>query len=309
LEHYSDSITGKEYSLHECARCDFTFSSPRESPSVDYYAKIRQCGHMDSDYNVPEWRLRFLKKLNVKSKKLLDIGCGYGHFLRGAKSLGFEVSGLDFDKEKISCCRKKGITNAYCSEFDQFYCSIIDSRIRYNVISCFHILEHVPEPKEFIEKIRDILLPEGYLLLEVPNKNRILSGSSGFFDYPPHHFTRWSTNSLRLLLSKKGFKVLNVHIPLEMKSFYENLFSSFTLCLSFLYKRIKKQNKFQVNPINFEKTDSNKRNLNFRQGALFLLRFFYKFIFIPLSFPVMVPVAVYLKAKGKGFVIFVTAQK
>src|SRR5260370_20339273 len=82
------------------------------------------------------------------------------------------------------------------------------------------LLEHLPNPRTFLERATAMLKPSGTLLLTMPNRHRVfavlkraLGKPHSSTDYPPHHLTRWSTGALRKLLRKSFGKVRVGSLP------------------------------------------------------------------------------------------------
>jgi SAM-dependent methyltransferase len=140
--------------------------------------------------------------------ELLDIGCGTGNFMAAARATGYAVSGMELDrnaarfaKEKLGLPRVLGLT---VSEFAEKY-----TGEQFDVVTFFEVLEHQASPVEFLQKVKSCVRPGGYIALSVPNRERWLTGPD-VLDYPPNHFLRWNTRSLRSLLSGQGFEILSV---------------------------------------------------------------------------------------------------
>jgi SAM-dependent methyltransferase len=140
--------------------------------------------------------------------ELLDIGCGTGNFMAAARATGYAVSGTELDrnaarfaKEKLGLPRVLGLT---VSEFAEKY-----TGEQFDVVTFFEVLEHQASPVEFLQKVKSCVRPGGYIALSVPNRERWLTGPD-VLDYPPNHFLRWNTRSLRSLLSGQGFEILSV---------------------------------------------------------------------------------------------------
>jgi SAM-dependent methyltransferase len=103
----------------------------------------------------------------VKSWSLLDYGCGRGETLKMAKELGMVVKGTDLDRECVRLSDEFGSAELLDVEnpVGQF------GEKKYDVVSCFHVLEHVPRPVETLNHLREIA--RKYVLLAVPNLGRI----------------------------------------------------------------------------------------------------------------------------------------
>ena len=152
---------------------------------------------------------------NVRGK-LLDVGCGDGRFLRYAKEQGFEVWGIDFDKKSVENVKRNlGIDTVFAMSLEEFYEYAKERGLKFDVITFFEVLEHQDKPKEFLEMVRELLKEGGYIAGSVPNRERLfveMDWKDHFhWDYPPHHFLRFSKSSLEKALNFSGFKDVEVY--------------------------------------------------------------------------------------------------
>jgi SAM-dependent methyltransferase len=147
---------------------------------------------------------------NVRGK-LLDVGCGDGRFLRYAKEQGFEVWGIDFDKESVENVKRNlGIDTVFAMSLEEFYEYAKGKNLKFDVITFFEVLEHQDKPREFLEMVKGLLKEGGYIAGSVPNRESMFI-EIFYTDYPPHHFLRFSKPSLEKALSFSGFKYIEVY--------------------------------------------------------------------------------------------------
>ncbi len=167
------------------------------------------------DYLLLGWRHhQFLQDLPSCGQKLLDVGCSNGDFLVAAREKGYDVYGLDFDRIAIDIGSKKfGLKNLFCGELDDFI--LKNPSEKFDVITFFEVLEHLDNPGVFFESIKKILKPEGYIAFSVPNRDRWIK-ESVYFDYPPHHLTRWNTECIKKLLNKYNFNIVKIKTNSEV---------------------------------------------------------------------------------------------
>jgi 2-polyprenyl-3-methyl-5-hydroxy-6-metoxy-1,4-benzoquinol methylase len=137
--------------------------------------------------------------------KLVDVGCGDGEMLQFAIQMGWDGFGLELDPQAISAGRKKGLT-----VLEGGYETLDDYPLLFDCIICSHVLEHVHEPMEALEKMMGALKPGGVLLLSCPNTR---SKASHYFGVhwrgleAPRHIAIPSVHFLREFLEKSGFQV------------------------------------------------------------------------------------------------------
>lgn len=176
-------------------------SSLAEAWPVGYYIISLFSMHK----NTMDAGFRHLSK--YQKGNLLDVGCGNGDFLSLAKSAGWNVLGLDFDPDAVEISRKKGLNVKIGSV------ETLENKERFDVITSNHVIEHVHDPVEFLEKCFELLNSDGYLWIDTPNIK-----SQGFNIYGnnwrgleiPRHLSIFNEKSLCDLLKKVGFKKIEI---------------------------------------------------------------------------------------------------
>jgi SAM-dependent methyltransferase len=206
-----------EYSLFHCTSCEGVFWLPPVFPDEKFYEE-QQFGtyalsHSLGHLKLPGHQEGFFKHFPLRRGRLLDIGCSDGIFLQYAEKVGFQVHGIDIDSVAIK--RAMNVTqNVWAMGLDEFVSYSRTNRLQFDVITFFEVLEHQPNPCHFIENIREILAPSGWVAGSVPNRNRLFaSGRSRFehyWDLPPHHFQWFSKGSLDGFLRRSGYTDLTI---------------------------------------------------------------------------------------------------
>jgi 2-polyprenyl-3-methyl-5-hydroxy-6-metoxy-1,4-benzoquinol methylase len=138
--------------------------------------------------------------------RILDIGCGEGHFLAEMRKHGWEPIGLDRDPRKAAFARDVLTIEAHGRRFEDadFASEAFDA------VTMWDSLEHLHHPRAALREIRRILKPEGYLLLRVPSLDSLdarLFGPYWAGLDPPRHLTVLSRKTLLRLLGEAGFTV------------------------------------------------------------------------------------------------------
>lgn len=161
-------VLDKENNLWICDNCGYIFDNPR--PTVvaitDYYSDTENYDFWleEEDGRDAMWRRRLSLSLPFVDKgKLLDIGTGTGQFLDIAKK-NFEVFGTEVSEKAIEIGKEK-----YQLEIDQGELGDIKYKEKFDLLTMFHVLEHVPSPKETIEQCSQNLVEGGYIVIAVPN--------------------------------------------------------------------------------------------------------------------------------------------
>jgi 2-polyprenyl-3-methyl-5-hydroxy-6-metoxy-1,4-benzoquinol methylase len=150
-------------------------------------------------------KIRHIGALNNNKNRLLDIGCGNGNFLVFADSLGWNVMGLDVDKGAVNSALSKDI-NVQLGGIES-----LNKAYKFDIITLNHVIEHVYNPAELIQKCYQHLNPGGKLWLETPNINSI--GLNVYKEYwrglePPRHLILYNMQTLSNLLSHTGFHTI-----------------------------------------------------------------------------------------------------
>jgi len=148
---------------------------------------------------------------------LLDVGSGLGMFLRLAKEHGFEVAGVEPNREAADALEERyGIPVHRCLLEE------LNTPAEYDVVSMWDLLEHVPDPRAAMVKVREVLKPGGLLVLETPVRDSFIHWlakglyrvSAGrirrplFRVYGIHHLQYFSEDSIRGFLADYGFEVI-----------------------------------------------------------------------------------------------------
>lgn len=151
-----------------CRRCGYVFVNPRPTQReiVRFYSRST---HYDPWLTEEDARLRLWKRrLRIVLKyrhygRLLDVGTGTGQFLTVARRF-FEVYGTEVSESGVRIARDRYGLNISQGELDN-----IDFRRSYDVLTLFHVLEHVPSPSSTLSKCRELMNDGGILLVAVPN--------------------------------------------------------------------------------------------------------------------------------------------
>jgi ubiquinone/menaquinone biosynthesis C-methylase UbiE len=159
-----------EFNFCRCDSCGFVFDSPRPSFAQvsEFYSQMGKYDIWLKEERARDmlWKRR-LKKLLPRSAggSLLDIGAGIGQFLHHAQPLFTTVVGTEVSESAIAIAKQKyglALLAGQVEELDQ----PPDS---FDIITLFHVLEHVPDPRMLIDQCHSILKPSGMLLVAVPN--------------------------------------------------------------------------------------------------------------------------------------------
>lgn len=153
--------------------------------------------------------LRRLRKLLDPEARVLDVGCGAGHFLGSLRQLGVrEASGLDFSAVAVEMARSRGV-NAHQGVFTD----MSGAPPEYDMIFMNNYIEHAVDPVAELALARQLLMPNGQLVGEIPNYrslDRYLFRRYWGGNHVPRHTFQFTPTTIRSLLLKSGFTEVSV---------------------------------------------------------------------------------------------------
>lgn len=198
----------------KCARCGLHFTNPRPTPeSIGHFYPPEYRPHSGKAHHrrpLRSWYpLDWLHCAAPHYARLLDFGCGAGHFLAAMDRAGWEVTGLDVSQAAIDAIRDEiglpavaGTLPHEAFEPQSFDC-----------ITMWHALEHVHDPLAVVREARRLLVSDGRLIVAVPNFaswSRRRFGEGWFGLDLPRHLTHFESATLVQMLQSAGLRVREV---------------------------------------------------------------------------------------------------
>ncbi|WP_299212932.1 class I SAM-dependent methyltransferase [uncultured Aquimarina sp.] len=233
IECLDHTVSGERFKLYKDRDHDMLVTTPKpdENSLGKYYESEDYISHTDAKRTVFEKTYHLVKKYSLNKKvklisklhkgtgTLLDIGAGTGDFLIEANKKNWQVVGVEPNKQARVLAEEKGIilqpntANLLSDCFD--------------VITMWHVLEHVPDLPVQIKELKRLLKPGGHLIIAVPNfKSYDAHYYKSFwaaYDVP-RHLWHFSKNSMKTLFEKERM-TLEKTKPLLFDSFYVSLLS------------------------------------------------------------------------------------
>jgi 2-polyprenyl-3-methyl-5-hydroxy-6-metoxy-1,4-benzoquinol methylase len=227
------SVSKETFDLYYDETLDMLITHPQ--PSLEnlgkYYESEDYISHTDNKRSLFEKLYHFIKSIALKNKlnlinslqsskgKILDIGAGTGDFLSVAKNDGWQIIGVEPSERAKTIAKSKGIS---------FVENTTDlENHSFDVISMWHVLEHVPDLDKQIKELKRLLKPTGTLIIAVPNFKSFDAKHYGkfwaAFDVPIH-FWHFSKTAIKLLFEKEEMKLEKI-LPMKFDSFYVSLLS------------------------------------------------------------------------------------
>lgn len=227
------SVSQETFSLLYNKEYDLLKTYP--TPSLDvldkYYESEDYISHTDSKRTLFEKLYHFVKVRAIKSKvalitkenskrgNLLDIGAGTGDFLIEAKNQGWTTLGFEPNTSAKTLAENKGVV------FTDDIFVLPDAS--FDVITMWHVLEHVPNLEEYIANLKRLIKPGGTIVIAVPNYKSFDANYYGRFwaAYDvPRHLWHFSKTSIKRLFSDHDLKLFHVK-PMWFDSFYVSMLS------------------------------------------------------------------------------------
>lgn len=210
----------------DCAGCGLHFCEPMRGGEEEFYKEhfvYRKLGsstikqHFDAAANRANRRLL---QMVGKTGRILDVGCGFGAFVKYSLDKGYDAYGVDFNNNRIKAGRRlfdlgERLIPGNIRDLQNFE----HSRNSFDLVTLFEVIEHVEDPAGLVKDSREMLRDGGLLAISCPNEARWQPTGRIFADYPPHHLTRWRPDTLRWFVEKFGFK----HIKTELDCSFSNL--------------------------------------------------------------------------------------
>lgn len=203
LEHIGDYYKSEEYVSH---------SSTKKGMVNKAYGWVRS-------YTLRK-KISLLKQL-TNGTKLLDIGAGTGHFLAKAKESGYTVLGLEPDED----ARKVALSESSVELRDLSL--LHELKEGFDIITMWHVLEHVYNLQPDLEKIVSLVNQKGVLIIAVPNYTSF--DAQHYKEYwaaydVPRHLYHFSPKSIIPLVESKGLKFEKM-LPMKFDSYYVSMLS------------------------------------------------------------------------------------
>ncbi|MBQ4820049.1 class I SAM-dependent methyltransferase [Aquimarina sp. MMG016] len=233
IECKDHTVSGETFQLFHDSDLDMLITSPKpkEEDLGRYYESEDYISHTDAKRSLFEKlyhtvkvyslqkKVKLISKLHNSAGNLLDIGAGTGDFLVAAQKKGWNVSGTEPNDQARKLAEAKEVN------MNQ---DITDLEINsFDVITMWHVLEHVSNLEDQIIELKKLLKPNGYLIIAVPNFKsfdaKYYKSFWAAYDVP-RHLWHFSKTSIRKLFSKHDLK-LEKTLPMKFDSYYVSLLS------------------------------------------------------------------------------------
>lgn len=213
-------LSQEHFSVFECDSCHLLFTVPRPSSEKlgSYYKSENYYSHQENKKGLIPTIYESVKSVNVRHKvklateglsqgSVLDIGCGVGDFLSALMEKNWKIVGIEPDVDACSIAEKRlGVKPLSPSEYD----SLPDQS--FDLITMWHVLEHVEDLHFQISQLHRLLKPGGRLLLALPNY--LCFDAVHYQQYwaawdVPRHLYHFKPDFIRSQISSFGFKYID----------------------------------------------------------------------------------------------------
>jgi len=217
---FETELVTNGWNLVRCDECGLVFTSPRYTEA--YLQKLYETRYYENasgylsmqisepsrdEYHLAKSLMRMCGgKRGIRKLRSLDVGCGAGRITEAFKKCGWEAVGIDLSSKAVDIGVSHGL-DLRVAEIDDPSLGVFD------MITGFHILEHLHSPRMFLDQCSQRLVSGGHLLIEVPNygsRNASRMGANWPNLYPDGHLFQFSLDTIRRYLTQTKFDLVKV---------------------------------------------------------------------------------------------------
>lgn len=228
------AISKEKFLLCRCTNCKLVFTNPR--PTIEeigkYYESENYISHQNKSNNLTNTLYKIVRRITIKDKvslinqinptkgKLLDVGCGTGYFLKEASNQNWRTTGIEPNSVAREIAQNKKIK--VLGTIDE-----IKKDKKFDVITLFHVLEHIHDLRKTGKKLIRHLKQFGTIIIAVPN---IKSFDANFYNTNwaaydvPRHLYHFDIESMEKFAEEIDMKIEQIK-PMKFDSYYVSLLS------------------------------------------------------------------------------------
>ena len=219
------NISGK-FNLVQCSECNLVYLNPR--PKLECINLLYPDNYEPFKKKLTNSKIRKKIFFDFKEifhergsgKKLLEIGCANGNYLKLMKSLGWECHGLELSKAAADSVRNNGFV-VYNNTLEE-----AKFNSKYDIITAWMVFEHLFDLKKSLTKLKSISKPETILIFSVPNINCIsfkIFKSYWHNIHGPAHLQHFDSSTIKILLEKTGWEIQKIEYHRKYSDFFLSL--------------------------------------------------------------------------------------
>ena len=169
------TVSKESFSIQACSGCGFRFTSPRPAPEHigAYYLSKDYISHAAKASGLRDQLYHGVRKRAIQGKhrliarthpagRVLDVGCGTGDFLHFLQTKGYAVQGVEVSPQACAIAQGKGLAV-------QERLEALPAGSQFEVITLWHVLEHVPDPRQTLAQLHAMATKDALLVIAVPN--------------------------------------------------------------------------------------------------------------------------------------------
>jgi SAM-dependent methyltransferase len=198
--------------IRECQGCGLVYLSSAEHLKSGHYESSGM--HGSTPPSMEAWlretseddarRFKMLQR-SLVNKSLLDFGCGCGGFLELASSVATRADGVELEQR----------VPEYWAERIKIHSDLDSIHEQFDIVTAFHVIEHLEDPREYLRKLAARLLPGGRLVIEVPSSEDALltfyeCDAFQRYTYWSQHLYLFNTQTLKQLVAQAGLRIVAV---------------------------------------------------------------------------------------------------
>ncbi len=195
-----------------CRGCEhhWLHPAPTQAELTEYYNTayaVPRAAYLKGVQHEAPIMQRLVATVRPTPGRMLEIGCSYGAMLVAFRDAGWDVAGVELDRRAADYARQ---TYALRVSTGSLESSTADLRPPYDVITMYHVLEHILDPLAFCVRLRTLTGEGGALVLKTPNNRAVVARlTAGWWQWAadPEHVHLFSPTSLEITLARAGFTV------------------------------------------------------------------------------------------------------
>jgi 2-polyprenyl-3-methyl-5-hydroxy-6-metoxy-1,4-benzoquinol methylase len=230
------TVSHETFQIVQCESCGFKFTNPRptEESISKYYQSSDYISHsntskgiINSLYQIARRftisnKVNLVKSVHPDGKKILDYGCGTGEFLNAIKKAGWNAKGIEPGLEAKNYARSHYLLEVY----DSSEISNLPQRT-FDIITLWHVLEHIHKLNETIKIFKKLLTENGKLIIAVPNSDaadsKIYKNEWAAYDVPRHLY-HFDAETIKQLFQNHQMGIKKI-LPMSLDAFYVSMLS------------------------------------------------------------------------------------
>lgn len=209
------TVSNVQFQIRSCKSCNFWFTSPRPTKEEigDFYLSPDYTSHVKEAKGLNDHIYHFIRKLAIRNKfklirpyhsggNVLDLGCGTGDFLAFLMTKGYSCLGIEPNPQAQAIAKSKNLNVIS-------HLSDIATSHLFDVITLWHVLEHVHNPKETLETLHKITAKDGTIIIAVPDReswDAMHYGANWAALDVPRHLSHFRQQDVQRLLNETGFE-------------------------------------------------------------------------------------------------------